>query len=304
MQTIRIATRRSKLALAQANTVAQALAEEHPEVATELVPVTTTGDRQQGADAPPTSKADFVDALEAALAGGEAHLAVHSAKDVPVQATDAFPVRTFGERADARDALVLRGPGGLHTLAAGATVGTSSLRRRALLRVHNHALAIAPLRGNVDTRLKRLDAGDFHALLLACAGLDRLGLAGRISQRIDPAVIVPAPGQGAIAVQWAAAREEVAALVIGHVLGPVEQAVAAERALARHLDADCAMPLGVYCCQREDGAWRLLAATANTEGTRCLRLELVGSDPEALAMDAAARLQALGIDDLLAEARA
>ena len=304
MQTIRIATRRSKLALAQANAVAQALAEGQPEIATELVPVTTTGDRQQSADAPPTSKADFVDALEAALASGEAHLAVHSAKDVPVQLADAFPVSTFGQRADARDALVLRGPGGLHTLPAGATVGTSSLRRRALLRAHNHALATAPLRGNVDTRLKRLDAGDFDALLLACAGLDRLGLAGRISQRIDPAVIVPAPGQGAIAVQWAAAREEITALVMHHVIGSVERAVAAERALAERLGADCAMPLGVYCNQREDGAWRLLAATANTDGSRCLRLELVGRDPEALAKDAAAKLQALGIDDLLAEARA
>ena len=304
MQTIRIATRRSKLALAQANAVAQALAEGQPEVTTELVPVTTTGDRQQSADAPPTSKADFVDALEAALAGGEAHLAVHSAKDVPVQLADAFPVSTFGQRADARDALVLRGPGGLHTLPAGATVGTSSLRRRALLRAHNHALATAPLRGNVDTRLKRLDAGDFDALLLACAGLDRLGLAGRISQRIDPAVMVPAPGQGAIAVQWAAAREEITALVMPHVIGSVEQAVAAERTLAQRLGADCAMPLGVYCHQRKDGASRLLAATANTDGSRCLRLELVGSDPEALVKDAAARLQALGVDDLLAEARA
>ena len=102
--------------------------------------------------------------------------------------------------------------------------------------------------------------------------------------------------------KWAAAREEVAVLVMGHVIGSVEQAVAAERALAQRLGADCAMPLGAYCHQREDGAWRLLAATATTDGTRCLRLELVGGDPSALAKEAAARLLALGIDDLLAEA--
>lgn len=301
MQTIRIATRRSRLALAQAEEVAQSLRQRQAGLRTELVELATAGDRQQHADRPPASKEDFVDALQEAMADGSAEVAVHSMKDVPAKPAAGFAVQTFGPRADARDALAMRSSGGLHTLADSATVGTSSLRRRAFLLAQNRALEIRPLRGNVDTRLRRLDAGDFDALLLACAGLDRLGFGERISERIDPSVIVPPPGQGAIAVQYPAEREDIAAMLAEHIEPVVEEAVAAERTLAARLAADCATPFGAHCEQREDGAWRLLAAAADPEGTRCLRLERIGDDLAALVDEAATQLERLGIGGLLAE---
>ena len=309
MQTIRIATRRSRLALAQADFVAEQLRRRNPGLATELVGLATAGDRQQQADAPPAGKQDFVDALLEALASGRADAAAHSMKDVPAQPTAAFPVCTFGPRADARDALVLSGArapseGGLHSLPAGARVGTSSQRRRAFLQGHDRTLAVVPVRGNVETRLSRLDAGEFDALLLACAGLERLDLGARIGQRIEPAAFVPAPGQGAIALQWAAAREDVAALAAGHIDAHVQQAVVAERDLAVRLGADCATPLGVHCHRGGDGAWHLLVQAASTDGSQCMRLMLVGDDPSALAAQAAAQLATLGIGDLLAAAEA
>lgn len=311
MQTIRIATRRSRLALAQANAVAKQLRQRNAGLATELVELATTGDRQQQADAPPAGKQDFVDALQAALASGLADAAVHSMKDVPAQSSAAFPICAFGSRGDARDALVPASAGcrrhgreNARTLPAGAKVGTSSQRRRAFLAGLDPTLHVVSVRGNVDTRLGRLDGGEFDALLLACAGLDRLGLGARIGQRLDPAVFVPAPGQGAIALQWAAQREDVAALAAAHVDADAQQAVAAERELAVRLGADCAMPLGIHCHRRNDGAWRLLAQAANADGSQCMRLELAGDEPGALAESAATQLAALGIRELLAGAEA
>lgn len=253
MQTIRIATRRSRLALAQANAVAKQLRQRNTGLAAELVELATTGDRQQQADAPPAGKQDFVDALQAALASGMADVAVHSMKDVPAQPSAAFPICAFGPRGDARDALVpapagcrRHGRENARALPAGAKVGTSSQRRQAFLAGLDPTLHVVSVRGNVDTRLGRLDGGEFDALLLACAGLDRLGLGARIGQRLDPGMFVPAPGQGAIALQWAAQREDVAALVAAHVDADAQQAVAVERELAVRLGADCAMPLGIH----------------------------------------------------------
>lgn len=306
MQTIRIATRRSRLALAQAGAVAKQLRQGNAGLATELVALATAGDRQQQADAPPAGKQDFVDALQAALASGQADVAVHSMKDVPAQPSAAFPVCAFGPRGDARDACVLApvdGPQGTAngTLVAGAKVGTSSLRRRAFLVAQDPTLNVVSVRGNVDTRLGRLDAGEFDALLLACAGLDRLGLGARIDRRLDPAVFVPAPGQGAIALQWAAEREDVAALAAAHEDPEAQQAVAAERELAVRLGADCALPLGIHC-HRHNGSWRLLAQAASADGGQSMRLELAGDAPRTLVERAATRLAALGIQELLAMA--
>lgn len=308
MQTIRIATRRSRLALAQAGAVARQLRQGNAGLATELVALATTGDRQQRTDAPPAGKQVFVDALQSALASGQADAAVHSMKDVPAQPSAAFPVCAFGLRGDARDACVRAPVGGQgtengHSLAAGAKVGTSSQRRRAFLVAQDPTLDVVSVRGNVDTRLGRLDAGEFDALLLACAGLDRLGLGARVDQRLDPAVFVPAPGQGAIALQWAAEREHVAALAAAHTHPEVQQAVAAERELAVRLGADCALPLGIHC-HRHNGSWRLLVQAASADGGQCMRLELAGDAPWALVERAQTRLAALGIHDLLAAAAA
>ena len=282
--------------------MAARLREFAPDLEVELVGLTTKGDR----DLSPSlvaagGKSSFVSALEDALLEGRADLAVHSMKDVAARVQACFTLHTFGPRADVRDALVVRasGTGGsLGELAHGARVGTSSIRRGALLSALRRDLHVVPVRGNVDTRLKRLDDGGYDALLLACAGLDRLGLSRRISQRIDPDVLVPAPGQGALAVQFLADREDLAELAGSAVSAPVESCVAAERQLTRRLGADCAMPLGAYCSKAEDRL-RLTATVADPEGTRTLRVELLGDDPAALGDEAAERLAVLGVRELL-----
>ena len=287
------------MALAQARAVAKQLRAAAPSIEAELVEVSTQGDRQSAAGAA-VSKGAFVDALEEALGSGQADIAVHSMKDVPATLADDFALAAFGPRADAREALVapVGAPGrSLGDLAPGTRVGTSSARRRALLASINRGLAFEPVRGNVDTRLRRLD-GDCDVLLLACAGLDRLDLGGRIAQRIDCDVLVPAPGQGALAVEYLAERQDVAALVAAGVAPEVSRDVAAERRLVACLEADCAMPLGVHCMGRGDEV-RLVAAAADAEGERLLRIELVGDDAAALADDAAQRLLKLGVRDLL-----
>ena len=297
---IRIATRRSQLAIAQANAVAERLRAREPGLRTELLEITTQGDRASAEDAPLTSKGAFVEALEDALSSGRADIAVHSMKDVPGSVPDHFTLAAFGERADARDALLTRqqnGPGNLGGLPPGARVGTSSLRRRTQLLASHPLLEVAPLRGNVDTRLRRLDAGDVDALLLACAGLDRLGLGQRIDQRLGVEVLVPAPGQGALAVEYSAEREDLDELIGRAADEPSQQAVAAERLFARKLGADCATPLGVHC-QPAESAWRLVAVLADAS-RQVLRVELAGAEPLALAEAAAERLLALGAAELL-----
>ena len=297
---IRIATRRSKLAIAQANAVAERLRALEPATRPELVEVTTQGDRASAEGAPLTSKGAFVEALEDALAAARADIAVHSMKDVPGSVPDSFALVAFGERADAREALVTRqeaGPGNLGELPPGAQVGTSSLRRRSQLLASHPLLEVVPLRGNVDTRLRQLDAGDVDALLLACAGLDRLGLGERIDQRLDVDVLVPPPGQGALAVEFSAERQDLSDLISRASDEQAQQAVAAERLLARKLGADCALPLGVHC-QRTASAWRLLAVVADAS-REVLRVELSGANPLALAETAATRLLALGAAELL-----
>lgn len=301
---IRIATRRSQLAIAQANAVAERLRTLEPGLRTELLEVTTQGDRASAENAPLTSKGAFVEALEDALSSSRADIAVHSMKDVPGSVPDRFALVAFGERADARDALLTRqqnGPGNLGRLPPGARVGTSSLRRRTQLLASHPLLEVAPLRGNVDTRLRRLDAGDVDALLLACAGLDRLGLGQRIDQRLGVDVLVPAPGQGALAVEYSAEREDLDELLGRAADEPSQQAVAAERLLARQLGADCATPLGVHC-QPTESAWRLVAVLADAS-RQVLRVELAGAEPLALAEAAAERLLALGAAELLNASR-
>ena len=299
---VRIATRRSRLAIVQAEFVAARLREFGPDLEVELVGLTTKGDQ----DLSPSlvaagGKSSFVSALEDALLEGRADLAVHSMKDVAASVQPCFTLHTFGPRADVRDALVVRGSGAggsLGDLAHGARVGTSSIRRGALLSALRRDLHIVPVRGNVDTRLKRLDDGGYDALLLACAGLDRLGLSGRISQRIDPGVLVPAPGQGALAVQFLADRRDLAEMAGNAVDAHVESCVTAERQLTRRLGADCAMPFGAYCSKAEDQL-RLTATVADPDGTRVLRVELLGDEPAALGDEAAERLGVLGVRELL-----
>ena len=301
MRMIRIATRRSRLAMAQAEFVASLLTAQEPALRVELVRITSQGDRDQSPSlAQAGGKSSFVGALEEAVRDGRADLAVHSMKDVAVRVPDGFSLHTFGPRADVRDALVVNGSSRtLTALPGGTRLGTASIRRRALLLTLRRDLEVVPVRGNVDTRLKQLDAGGYDALLLACAGLDRLDLSARIGQRVDADILVPAPGQGALAVEFLAEREDIDALIRTGVDADVERAVVAERQVTRRLGADCAMPFGAYCTGRE-GELKLTTVAAAVDGTRMLRVELGGDDPVALGDDAAERLRKLGVDDLLA----
>ena len=307
MPALRIATRRSPLALIQANFVAAKLRESDPTLEVELLEVATRGDIDQSAslvrsgdqDGQP-GKGVFIDSLRDALLDGRADLAAHSMKDVPLATADGLALTTFGPRADPRDALV-PSPGSsirdLYDLAPGAKVATVSIRRRALLKSVLRDVEVVPVRGNVGTRLKRLDEGRCDALLLAAAGLDRLGLDGRIAQRLATDTFVPAPGQGALAVEYPATRSDVRDR-IGRAVDPLaERCVVAEREVARVIGADCALPLGVHCVA--DAKLRLTAFAADDDAARVLRVSLAGDDPLALGGEVARRLDALGARELL-----
>lgn len=307
MPALRIATRRSPLALIQARFVAARLREKDPTLDVELLEVATRGDIDQSASLVRTPSQDgkpgkgvFIDSLRDALLDGRADLAAHSMKDVPVAPAEDLALTTFGPRGDPRDAFVAS-PGSdhrdLHDLVPGAKVATVSIRRRALLKSVLRDVEVVPVRGNVGTRLKRLDEGRYDALLLASAGLDRLGLDSRIAQRLATDTFVPAPGQGALAVEYPATRSDVRDL-LGQAVDPnAERCVVAEREVARAIGADCALPLGVHCVG--EGTLRLTAFAADDAAERVLRVSLTGDDPLALGGEVARRLDALGARELL-----
>jgi hydroxymethylbilane synthase len=278
---LRIGTRGSALALAQARPVAAALGGE-------LVVVRTGGDR---GTAPPGDKSRWVADLERALLEGGLDLAVHSAKDVPQELPDGLALlAAAGPRADPRDALC--GAPSLTALPPGARVGTSSLRRGAQLHAAREDLDVVPMRGNVDTRLRRLADGEWDAIVLAAAGLERLGRGG--DGMLDA---VPAPGQGVIVVEGRVGDERA---------GPVADAVvtralAAERGVARTLGASCRTPFGALA-EREERGLRLRTWLGLPDGSAWLADEVTGHEPEALGAEAARRLLAAGARELLDEA--
>jgi len=246
-QTLRIATRRSPLALWQAGHVQARLEALHPGLRVELVAMTTSGDRLLDAPlARAGGKGLFVKELEQALADGRADLAVHSMKDVPVELPPGFVIAAVLEREDPRDALVARTGAGLDALPAGARVGTSSLRRQCQLRHLRPDLQVLDLRGNVGTRLGRLDAGDLDAVVLAAAGLERLGLAARVCARLDPHTMLPAIGQGAIGIECRAEAAGVRRLVEGLEDPASARRIAAERAFNHRLHGGCQVPIAGY----------------------------------------------------------
>ena len=294
MNAIRIATRNSPLARYQAERVGSLLANAAG-VRIELLGMTTQGDRQSGSTF--AGKGAFVKELEAALLDGRADIAVHSMKDVPVTVADGLAVTTVGSRADVRDALVAGGST-FDTLPEGARIGSSSLRRRMQLRFARPDLTMMDMRGNVGTRLRKLDDGEVDALILACAGLDRLELAERISQRLAVDLSLPAPGQGALAVEYPTDRSDVVKHVTAIVDPLVEKTVLAERTLVRALGADCATPLGAYAESR-GAAIELTALLGDENGEHVLRVSESGEDPAELGERAAAALYALGAEALL-----
>jgi hydroxymethylbilane synthase len=268
-----IATRESALALWQAEHVRTRLEALYPSSTIELLGVTTQGDRV--IDRPLAAiggKGLFVKELEVAISEGRADLAVHSLKDVPMDMPSEFTLAAVVAREDPRDALVSNKYATLHALPAGAIVGTSSLRREAQLRERHPTLKIEALRGNVNTRLRKLDAEHYDAMILAAAGLKRLGFGDRIRALLEPDDSLPAPGQGALALECRADRSDVvAALSALSDLGTV-LATSAERAFSRALSGSCTTPLAAYA-QWEEGRLWIRGYIARRDGSEALRGE-------------------------------
>lgn len=284
---IRIGTRSSALALAQARWVAGRLAEE-----SELVPITTSGDRH----GPVSDKSRWVAELERALLDERIDIAVHSAKDVPAELAEGLELVAFPARADARDAIC--GASSLSSLAPGATVGTSSLRRAAQIRAVREDVRVIELRGNVDTRLRKLAGGAADALVLAYAGLERLGRVGEAGGVLEE--LVPAAGQGALAVEGRSGG--LPGSIVKALDDPVTAAcVRAERELTRHLNASCNTPVGAHAQPAEEGTVQLRAWVGLPDGSQWISDRVRGL-PGGLGAAVAERMVAVGARELLERA--
>ena len=297
-----IASRESRLALWQAEFVKAKLKELYPGCAVSILGMTTQGDQILDKTLSKIGgKGLFVKELEAALADGRAHLAVHSCKDVPVLMGAQFALPVILRREDPRDAWVSSRYASPAEMPVGAIVGTSSLRREAQLRARFPNLKIQALRGNLDTRLRKLDEGQYDAIVLAAAGLKRLGASERIRTMLPPADSLPAVGQGALAIQTLSSREDVAAWLMPLADRDTTTCVHAERTVSRALGGSCQVPLAAYAVP-EGNTLRLRALVASPDGREVLRTERTGpiGMPEELGLAVAADLRRDGADRILA----
>ena len=306
MTELRIATRRSPLALWQAEHVAGVLRARYRGLEVELVAMRTSGDKMLDAPlAKVGGKGLFIKELEHALLDGRADIAVHSMKDVPVELPPELHLPIIMARADPRDALVSTRFGGLETLPAGASVGTSSLRRRCQLAANRPDLRIENLRGGVDTRLRRLDQGDFDAIVLAVSGLERGGHGARVTEALDVTTMLPAAGQGALGIECRRGDTRVEALIAPLACPRATACVLAERAFNRRLEGGCQVPIAAYATL--DGeALSLRGLVASLDGVKVLRAQVHGGrqEAEALGAEAAGAVLAQGAGEILADIRA
>jgi hydroxymethylbilane synthase len=297
-----IASRESRLALWQAEHVRAALQQLYPQCEVTVLGLTTRGDQILDRSlAKVGGKGLFVKELEQAMLDGRADLAVHSMKDVPADLPPEFALAATLKREDPRDAFVSNTYASLAEMPHGAVVGTSSLRREAQIRKRYPHLKIAPLRGNLDTRLRKLDQGDYGAIVLAAAGLKRLGLAERIRNVLTPADSLPAAGQGALAIETLAGRDDLRAWLAPLNHAETDICVRAERRVNSALGGSCTIPLAAYALI-EAGQLRLRACIGSTDGVIMLRSELSGppDQAEALGAYAAADLLSRGADRIIA----
>jgi hydroxymethylbilane synthase len=290
---LRLGTRRSPLALAQAEEVKALLAATG--VDSQIVPLSTSGDEAAPSMGSESLKGLWIDKILDALEAGDIDVAVHSAKDLPAE--DSFPIAAVPQRADPRDVIVSRHK----QIPAGATIGTSSIRRRAQLIAGDKSLRFTDLRGNVDTRLRKVEQGEVDAAVLAAAGLSRLGLQPANSTSLSIEEMVPAPGQGCLALQIRAddARTRHALLPLDH--RPSHRALDAERALVRLLAGGCDLPLGAYATAALEGPVHMIAVVASADGELVLRVAIDGPDEQAVAEKAAKNLIDAGAAEILTE---
>jgi hydroxymethylbilane synthase len=296
-----IASRESRLAMWQATHVRDRLAKLYPSRHCEILGMTTTGDRLLDATLQQAGgKGLFVKELETALAERRADIAVHSAKDVPMELPAGFRIAAILSREDARDAFVSNRYETPESLPAGSRVGTSSLRREAQLRERFPNLTLVPIRGNVDTRLAKLDRGEYDALVLAAAGLKRLGLDARIRCALDVTLSLPAPGQGALAIECLDGRPDMAELLSALNDDATSVCVTAERALSAALSGSCRLPLAGYATVSQ-GELHLRGLVASTDGRSVVRGEVRGSAATAVQLGRrlADELRSRGADDIL-----
>ena len=297
-----IASRESMLAMWQAEHIKGRLKTLYPDCEVEILGMTTRGDQILDRTLSKIGgKGLFIKELEQALQDGRADLAVHSIKDVPMELPVGFALAAIGERASPFDAFVSNQYARLEEMPAGAIVGTSSLRREAQLRAKFPHLTIKPLRGNVQTRLSKLDNGDYDAVILAAAGLQRLGLDSRIREILSPADSLPAAGQGALGIEIAARRTDLADILRPLNHEETAACVTAERALARALGGSCQVPLAAYCVM-EDGLLTLNGLVGHPDGSVIIEAsaQAPAAYADALGRAAAKRLADDGAEELIA----
>jgi hydroxymethylbilane synthase len=301
-----IASRESRLAMWQAEFVRERLTVLYPQCAPIILGMTTRGDQiLDRALSKVGGKGLFVKELEVAMEEGRADLAVHSLKDMPMTLPEGFVLATILERENPHDAFVSNDYASLDALPAGAIVGTSSLRRQSMIAARYPHLVVQPLRGNLDTRLRKLDEGDYAAIILAAAGLIRLGLVSRIRGYLSAEESLPAPGQGAMAIEIRADREDLLALLAPLNHAPTEVAVRAERTLSRLFGGSCQVPLAAFATVN-GSALHMRAMVATPDGKQIAQAELTGTidAPEILGEQVAALLRTQGAEDILAACKA
>lgn len=297
---IRIATRKSALALWQAKHVADALRPLPQVTSVELVPLTTRGDEVLDRSLQKIGgKRLFIKELEVAMEAGDADIAVHSMKDVPADMPEGFCIAAVLERANPADALIGKN---LDELAQGARVGSSSLRRQAQLMALRPDIRVEPLRGNVNTRLQKLEDGQYDAIILACAGLERLGLEAHISEIFSPDQMLPAAAQGVIGIECLEDRTELLQLLKLLDHAATRTVITAERAVAKQLQADCQSPVATFG-EIDGTTLNLRAMVASPDGRKIIREQVSGpaDDPEALGISLSGKLLDMGAAALLAQ---
>jgi hydroxymethylbilane synthase len=302
-KTFKIGTRGSKLALAQSNMIRETIMKKHPDTDVELVVIKTKGDKI--IDTPLSKiggKGLFVKEIEEALLDGRVDIAVHSIKDVPAELPEGLSMPFFPERENPSDALLSVSYSRLDEIPEGSKVGTGSLRRSSQLLNARPDLEIIPIRGNVDTRIGKLESGELDAILLAASGLNRLGLSGKIKQLLPPLEFIPAVGQGALGLEVRTGDEKCNRLLefINHEKTAL--AVRAERTFLNRLEGGCQVPIGAYCVVEDKGI-TIHGMVAELDGSRIIRDSETGSldEPEKAGNTLAEKLLALGADKILAE---